>query len=262
MPPLPLEILPPPYDGQHKTLSADETEVLKKAFSDEIFGLRMLLDEVTKTGQADLQMVYAVFSVSEGQRDRACKMLGVEMESAAQREARHSQLRKANGLIRELESQLGQGATPEACTEFLRGLTAKMDYWWDVHGFGYIREMRFNRWGSMEVEFSCSLVGDYVLTGSTTPASDRELKKTWLQSLSEQGYVVQPSERGSDASLVDCDQTRQTLQKLFSSHFAHARITSTENHYERGTARMRGVTVLFQNLPEVHALPTRPADAG
>jgi len=262
MPPLPLEIRPAPYEGQVRPLNADEAAVLKKELTEELFGLKALLDYFTPAGAVDLNMVHAVFSVGEGRRDRLCKMLGIEMDSGAEREARYAQLRKANEFIRELETQLGQGATPEACSAFLKNLSDKMDYWWDVHGFGHIREMSFTKWGGMEVEFSCSLFGAFSRSMSDTPVSDKEARKQWLATLSDRGFVAKDKERGNDPCLVDCDQTREALKKLFSEHFSNARITSTDNNFERGDPTLRGVKVYFQNLAEVHALPDRPAQAG
>lgn len=262
MPPLPLEIRPAPYEDQTRTLNADEAAVLKKELSEELFGLKALLDHFTPAAAVDLNMVHTVFSVGEHRRARLCKMLGIEMDSVTEQEARYAQLRKANELIRDLESQLGQGATPEACSAFMKNLSEKLEYWWDVHGFGHIREMRFTKWGGMEVEFSCSLFGTFSLTMSDTPVSDKEARKQWLAALSERGFVTKDKERGNDPCLVDCDQTRETLKKLFSEHFPGARISSTDNHFENGVPTLRGVKVYFQNLVEVHALPDMPKEAG
>lgn len=259
MPSLPLPDLVAPYEGQTRPLTPDESEVLAKSLQNEIFGLKALLDYFVKDNTADLHMVYTVFSSAEYNRARMCKLLGIEMDAVEAREARVASLRDANGRIRELEAQLGQAASPEACAMLLKDIGSKLNHWWDTHGFGYVREMRFSEYGHLEAQFSCSLHGALSMF-SDTPVSDRESKQSWLMSLQQRGFVLAPKSRGSDACVVDCDQSRDAIRALFAAHFPTARITKTENHMSKTQAELWGVTVHFNDLAELHKLPSAPAD--
>lgn len=199
MPSLPLTTIDFPYKDQFRALSPDELWVLRSTLSDELFGIKSLLEHCVVDGKADQHMLHTVFSVAEHRRDHLCKLLGIEMFGAAARDARVEDLRRANGRIRELESQLGQAASPEGCAMLLKSIGEKVTHWWDLQGFGYVREMHFSDSGGLQAQFSCSLHSG-LLSYSDTPVSDREAKADRLATMQRRGFVLATAARGNDHS--------------------------------------------------------------
>lgn len=258
MPSLSLPELVRPYEGLTKRLSADELAVCKKALTDSMLGLRTLYENLEKSEEVDLGLAHTVLAVGEYRSSDLCKTLGIDMDSVQEREQRVAKLRAANGRVHELEQLLGQAGSPEACSLFVKELNRKLSHWWDTQGFGYVRKFALNEWGSLSVQFSCNLyLGSRMF--SSTPVSDKKDHEIWLETLSENGYVVVPSKRGHDPALLDCDQNRKKLLALF-AQFDNAVVTSMENHYGKDEPSLRSCTVLFRDLGELAELPAPPKD--
>ena len=185
------------------------------------------------------------------------KILGIETESAQEREERYAMLRAANMRVRELEAQLGNTQGPDVIQACLKTLDARLNSWWDVEGFGFISDIAFQRYGCT-VNFSCSLFGDFRGSDSPTPVSDKERRAQWHANLAERGFVVvQEDER--EWALEDCDATRKTLIDLIGLRLPSARVLKLENA-NRSKAPgfiLQGVKVYIGQLSDILALPEK-----
>lgn len=153
-----------------------------------------------------------------------CKLIGVETDDFDERFAK---LRAANGRIRELEARLGAGQGPTVTQASLKVLDKQLNEWWDREGFGHISDIAFGAYGC-KVTFSCSLFGNFRLTDSPTPVSDKERRAQWHADLEQRGFVLVDDDR--DKALLDCDATRAALFDLVRRRLPSARIIKLDNH--------------------------------
>lgn len=238
-------------------LSADDRAVVLREIKDAQFALATVAEQLTEEElPINRELTVNCLQMCEFRLDKIGTKLGIATDSAARLEERHARLRTANLRIHELEAQLGQAQPPEATQLSLVRLTELVQRWWQADGFGHTSEIHFARYGT-EVEFSCHLFGDFRLTDSPTPISDKERRAQWHANLKAQGYVltqVDPASR--DLAVVDCDASRKTLAALFATHLPSAKIQSVKNRNNRdGDFVMDSVTVMIRNLADIANLP-------
>jgi hypothetical protein len=200
-----------------------------------------------------------ILKVAEFELADLGKTLGIETDSAKEREERYSMLRAANMRVRELEAQLGNAQGADVTQSCLKTLDARLNSWWDLEGFGHISNIAFQRYGCT-VNFSCSLFGDFRGTDSTTPVSDKERRAQWHASLAERGFtLVQEDER--EWALHDCEATRNALLDLIALRLPSARVLKLENVNRSKAAGfiLLGVEVYIGNLEDILALPEKKA---
>lgn len=213
---------------------------------------------VIKDGTAvSAELATNCVKVAEFELSHLCKTLGIETDSAKEREQRYADLRAANTRVRELEAMLGSTQPPEATQAALKNMADQLNRWWDLEGFGHISDIAFGQYGC-KVDFSCNLFGDFRLLDSDTPVSDKDRKQRWYESLQERGFVLVEDDR--EWSVSDCDASRKVLQDLIVSRIPSARVTKFDNHYRQRASGfiLRGVEVYIGNIAEIQTLPVPP----
>lgn len=248
---------PDPADAGDVELNADQRAVLAKDLSDQMFGFKHIIDLLKAGKPVQRGLLRSVLYMAEARIVDACKVSGIQLDSATEQEQRYARVRALNERVRELEAQLGQAATPEQTAAHLKVCAENLNKWWRADGFGHVRDVTFTDWGHMKAELSCHLFGDFSLTMSKTPVSDKERRAQWLQDLKDRGFVLVQDDR--DLELLDCDQNRKTITELVMRAIPSARVVSTENIWKRGGQMLlRSVSIFIDELGDVHTLrPTR-----
>lgn len=181
------------------------------------------------------------------------KLLGIPTQSEADIEERHATVRAGNIRIRELEAQLGKEQSPEFTKMGLKLLDERINDWWKLEGFGHVSEVSFGAY-RCTAKLSCHLFGNFSVTQSDTPISDKERKVQWRQSLRDRGFVLTDGDR--NISVLDCDASRKTLMDLIRKRLPSAIITNIENgRCEGDHLIMRDVEVSIPDFGEILALP-------
>ena len=221
--------------------------------------LAELLESETLTAEHAKTVLY----LSEHRIADVGKRLGVETQSQRDIEERHADLRAANMRVRALERQLGDAAGPEAARMALAALSERLTHWWRKAGLGHVSELRFTRYGHCEVKLSCMLFGDFRLTHSETPVSDKGRRKSWEDELREAGFVlVDTGDR--DLAVKDCDSSREALWAMIQSALPSAELVDTHSHTTGHKVRvmaLRDVTIFVRSLADLQALPDLPDEA-
>lgn len=248
-------------ENQELTLNEDQCAVIIKKARDVQFAMSTLMDFLKNgNGSIDEELTRNVLGVSEHYLADIGKEMGVPTQSEADIEERHARLRAANMRVRELEELVGAQQTPEMTQMALKNMADHLNAWWDYEGFGHISNIHFGQYGC-EVDFCCMLFGNFHVTNSPTPVSDKERKRLWHESLIERGFVLTSEDR--DICIEDCDQNRKTLLELFAQRLPSAKVSSFENQYKRdGGFVMRGVKVYVRNIAEFLTLPVPPKSEG
>jgi hypothetical protein len=246
-----------PRDTTPVVLNEDQQVVMAKALNRCCSGLQTLV-EFANHGILDAELCRNVLSTTEHELANVSKIIGVEIDSAANIERRHAKLRAANMRIHELEAQLGSLVTARHLQQGMEQFNKKLHSWWDLEGFGLVSEVKLSAYGNCEVTFSCSLFGSNGGIFSKTPVSDKERHKLWLEDLGKRGFVLVKSRHHGEA-IVDCEASRQVLSQLFAQRMPSARITSYTNWGDTNELfTMRDVKVVIRDLADIETLPQMP----
>ncbi|PFH12727.1 hypothetical protein [Burkholderia sp. JKS000303] len=183
------------------TLSADQQAVAQKKITDLHHAVGTIYSIIKDGRELDAELATNCVKVAEFNLADLCKALGVETFSAAEREQRYAELRKANLRIRDLEAQIGATLSPEAAQHAIKNIAERLNNWWRHEGFGYVHELNFGMYGVCRGEFSCSLRGTPWLLDSDTPETDKKTKATWIEGMRERGFeLVMPLRRQAQAA--------------------------------------------------------------
>ncbi|RIJ84993.1 hypothetical protein RSP822_18165 [Ralstonia solanacearum] len=238
------------------TFTPDSSAVVVRKVQDAFNALGVLHGAAKKPNQGlDIELATNALKVAEFNIADLCKVLGVETDSAAEREERYAALRQANLRIRDLENQLGLSQAPEAVQASLKAMDEHLNKWWDLEGFGYIKDIDFGRYGC-RVNFSCNLFGAFGSWDSDTPVTDRDRKAAWIENLKERGFVLFKDDR--DWHLLDCDASRDALRQLIAGRIPSANVRSFENFHRRNDSGycLRSAEAFISNISEILQLPT------
>lgn len=238
-------------------LDEDQKAVLVRYVREAQQALAVLTDFAKESGMADAELAENVLSVTEYRLADISELLKVPSETEARVRERSAALREANLRVQMLEKKLGGTQSPEGIQAGLKTLADKLNAWWDAEGFGHISDIRFGPYGC-DIDFSCHLFGDFHLTNSSTPVSDKTRKEQWYESLQARGFVLVEDSR--DMVLEDSDGNRRVLHDLFASRFPSALVRSFENSHRHGAAgfTLRGVKVFVRDIADIMALPFEP----
>ncbi|MEX3984009.1 hypothetical protein AB4Y45_34030 [Paraburkholderia sp. EG287A] len=238
-------------------LSLDKNAVALRQLQS-VSGAVSTIFSIIKDGTAiERELATNCLKVAEFELSHLGKTLGIETDSAKEREQRYADLRAANARVRELEALLGSTQPPEATQAALKNLADQLNGWWDLEGFGHISDIAFGQYGCT-VNFSCNLFGTFRLVDSDTPVSDKDRKKRWYESLQERGFVLVDDDR--EWSVCDCDASRKVLQDLIVGRMPSAKILKFENQYRTRASGfiLRGAEVFISKIEEIRTLPVPP----
>lgn len=244
-------------------LDADSRAVLLREIREQVSGFGFLVSLLSDGKAISRQMAHSVLYMAESRTAQMCKLTGTELDSAKEREERYVRIRSLNEKIRELKEELGKSGSVSQTAAHLKMSYDTLYEWWRRDGFGHISEFAVNQYGCMDVKFSCMLFGDFRVIDSSTPVSDKERKRLWFESLRARGFNVREDPSDRDLVLVDCDQNRHALGRLFSENFPSAEILETTSHRSsRGEFMvLKDVRVLFREMQEVIDIPRQGKDA-
>jgi hypothetical protein len=135
----------------------------------------------------------------------------------------------------------------------------KIDKWWDIEGFNYIRERQITAGGVVKLELGFML-DSFTSSYSKTPISDKDELKTKVQYLKDKGFQFTPKKRGYGLDLISNDNNQKLLEKLIKEAFPSARIWSFNNHLRHTNNEkddyfiLRGVEITILELSDIESL--------
>lgn len=146
-------------------------------------------------------------------------------ESLHEKEMTKAVLKQYYKQIKELEKALENTQSISSISANVEIAFNKIEKWWDVEGFNYIKEKQITTGGTVK------LVLGFMLSSSTsryskTPISDKEQLITKVQYLMDKGFEFTPKQRGYDLGLIDNDNNRKLLETLIKKAFPSCKIWS------------------------------------
>lgn len=161
--------------------------------------------------------------------------------------------------IKDLEKALESQQSISSITANAELAFKKIDKWWDIEGFHFIKERSITGGGAAKLELGFML-DSFTSSYSKTPASDKEKLKTKVEYLMEQGFAFTPKRRGYGLDLIDNDNNRQLLEAMIKKAFPSAMIWSFHNHLRRTNKEednhfiLRSVEMTIVDLVDIEAL--------
>lgn len=235
-------------------LTPDANEVFQREIRTMVSGLMYLVEHAKENKPIDRGLMQNVFYIAESTLSQLSTLTGVQCESTERIEQRFAEIRRANARVHELERLLGEGASAEQTRMAVKALIARASYWWRRDGFGHMRTGHVNEWGGVELNLSCHLFGNFRLTHSDTPVSDKGRQADWIESLRARGFVIS-SEGRSRHNLVDCDESREALIKLITAGIPSAEVRSFNNQAVKSQLVLRDVVVGINDINDLALLP-------
>lgn len=243
-------------------LDEDQSAVLRREVGDMLSALRYLAQLCEPGRPVQRQLIHSILYASESRLAQLGTITGVETDSAAERDRRYVEIRKANLRVRELERQLGGAATAEQTKQSVAHLISKLNHWWRHEGLGFVREAALDTWGGLTVTLSCSLFGTTPLTNSSTPVSDKASRAAWLESLEVRGFVLAEG-HGSIGHLAACEASRNALVRFVQGALPSAQFQNIKTSIgAKQVAVMSEVRVYIHNLEDVDALQDPAQEEG
>lgn len=137
----------------------------------------------------------------------------------------------------------------------------KIDKWWDIEGFEYIRERKITSQGVVELELGFML-DSFTSSYSKTPVTDKEESKTKVQYLVDKGFQFAPKTRGRGdcPDVVDNDHNRDLLITMIKDAFPSARVLKFNNFLNRTNKEendcfiLRGIEIIISELSDIENL--------
>lgn len=252
----PFDILEP-YVDKSAVLTPDQRAVVLRELREDLFATKHLFDTLSgETLDVDLGLARTVLSLKEQRLCKLSKTLNISLDTVEEQERRYALLRQANERVRELEAKLGEKGSVEEMCAMLRRIEQKLNDWWDTQGFGLISSIRFHPGGTIHLECSCSLYGNMRgLTGmSDTPVSEKEAHAQWIESLKQCGFDIYQSSDRRDHDLLDTDNNRQLLLKLFRDSFPSVRFLKAETRYHHNVGLLKSIEMYILQPNDVHRL--------
>ncbi|MNW46374.1 hypothetical protein D3C74_236660 [compost metagenome] len=204
----------------------DQKAVALKTLKDMFFAAKQLHDWINED-KLTQEMAGILPHLIEGHFSDISKQLNYESVLTKEKEERHQRIREANGRIRELERQLGEGKPIDGLKEQLQFLASTVSNWWNEYGFHHVSDVMFTEYGLYKARFCFML--DHLYTFSETPETDKRNRKQRIQELIEEGWDIFFEEGGRSPKLEDNDNNRSRLSKLIQSRFPSAKIVRTRN---------------------------------
>ncbi|MEK3975537.1 hypothetical protein [Psychrobacillus sp. FSL K6-1267] len=161
--------------------------------------------------------------------------------------------------INDLEKALESQQSVSSISAIVKVAFEKIEKWWDIEGFNYIREKEITAGGTVKLELGFML-DSFTSNYSTTPVSDKEQLKTKVQYLTDQGFEFTPKKRGYGLDLIDNDNNRKLLEKVIKAAFPSARVWSYNNHLRSTNNErddrfiIRGVEMTIIDLSDIENL--------
>lgn len=206
----------------------DQRAVLLKNTKDMMFAAKELHERISKD-DLEANMSTVLPSLLESYFIEISKGMDYETHLVKEHEERHQEIRKANQRIRELEERLASDKPIDGLKEQLKYLHDFVYAWWSEVGFRHVSDISFVGYGNMKIEFSFTM-DTWSDSWSDTPETDREKKVNKIKMLREQGYDLQPEEKGSRTwQVMDTPNNRKLLAELLTTRFPSINITKMES---------------------------------
>lgn len=240
-------------------LTEDQKAVVERELKSAFDSMAMLLQWI-KDGSLREDMKETLPNLIDGFMKTVKETIGFTgEESEREKEMNESIGQYFQKQIKDLEVALESQNSISSISANVEHAFRKIDKWWDIEGFEYIRKKQITGGGIMKFELGFSL-DSFTSNYSKTPVTDKESLKTKIQYLMDEGFEFTPKKRGYRLEVIDNDNNRKILIKMIKDAFPSAKIWKFNNHLrlmrdeQESFLIIRGVEVTIPELNDVENL--------
>ncbi|MCK2000817.1 hypothetical protein MZM54_05365 [[Brevibacterium] frigoritolerans] len=237
----------------------DQKEVIEREIKS-AYGAMATLLEWVKTDSLREDMKETLPKLVDGYMNTVKETVGFTgVESEREKEMTESIGQYYQKQINDLQQALKNQQSISSISANVELAFKKIEEWWDIEGFNYIREKQITAGGVVKLELGFML-DSFTSRYSKTPVSDKDELKTKVQYLKDKGFQFTPKKRGYGLDLVDNDSNRKLLEKIIKEAFPSARIWSFDNHLRQTNNEkddyfiLRGVEITIFELCDIESL--------
>ncbi|MEK3976081.1 hypothetical protein [Psychrobacillus sp. FSL K6-1267] len=246
-------------DNAKMKFTEDQKAVVEREIKQAYSAMATLLEWV-KTDSLREDMKEALPSLVDSYMKTVKETIGFTgEESEREKEMTESIGQYYQKQINDLEKALESQQSVSSISAIVKVAFERIEKWWDIEGFNYIREKEITAGGIVKLELGFML-DSFTSYYSTTPVSDKEQLKTKVQYLTDQGFEFTPKKRGYGLDLIDNDNNRKLLEKVIKTAFPSARVWSYTNHLRSTNNEqddrfiLRGVEMTIIDLSDIENL--------
>lgn len=243
-------------------LDADQKAVVEREIKSAYSALSTLLDWV-KNDKLTVEMKEMLPGLVDSYMKEVKEVIGFTGdESERQKEMNESIGQYYQNEIRELKQSLANQNSIAGISANVKLAFEKIDKWWDIEGFNYIRKKAISANGCVDLEFGF-VMDSLTSRFSKTPVSDNEILKTKAQYLTEKGFQFAPKIRGYGLDVIDNDKNRELLIEMVKQAFPTAKILAFSQYLRRTNNEkddcyvLKGVEVKIYDLNDIETLEVK-----
>ncbi|MFY0516306.1 hypothetical protein ACOMCU_00550 [Lysinibacillus sp. UGB7] len=239
-------------------LDQDATAVLKREFNKLCSSLGTMVQMATN-GELDEEMKETFLKLANYNLEEIQETVGFTgAETDREKEIRLAALKMRDDEIASLKKAI-ENTSPGAIVPIIKQLYEKLEQWWKIEGFNYLRKFTLLKNGAIKAELGFSLY-NFMQQYSSKPVTEDNQRLSKIDDLKEKGYQLL-EEKGNDIDLLDNDANRAIFIKELQTAFPSATVFNFESRPARGKREnqftISGITIIIRDIDNVHNLTIR-----
>lgn len=240
-------------------LNEDQKTVIEREIKSAYSSMATLLEWV-KDGSLREDMKETLLKLIDGYMKTVKETIGFTgEESEREKEMTESIGQYYQKQISDLQQALKSQHSLSGISANIEIAFKKLDRWWDIEGFNYMRDKQITAGGVIKLELGFML-DSFASNYSATPITDKKELKTKVQYLVDKGFQFTPKKRGYGLDIIDNDNNRKLLAKMIKDAFPSSRVWKYDNHLRRTNKEnddyfiLRGVEITISELSDIENL--------
>lgn len=235
-------------DAQPLNLSDEDKKTIMELIDETMSQLSFfkdILDEIDSRA-VDIHMQLLEYTVAN-----LSDITGYNAHESEKAQKRTDTIQKLNQQVRELEQQIGSTMTPNAVSSGLSHYEDIFRCWYEALGF-YFATTEFIQYG-LKVDFSSELIPSYKEVRLAHNKEFAQICAEHCANILDSEDIQVDKEPGSiGLYLMDTDQNRECIKKLFQDYLPGSRIVSFSSIEDHNVFLLRFKAVIpFESLAEL-----------
>jgi hypothetical protein len=235
------------------SFTPDQKTVLIKSLSDLLFATKQLHDWVRDDNLRE-DMAGALPSLIETNFIKIAKSLNYESYLIKEQEERHKAMRKANQMIRSLETKLASATPIDGLKELVYQLKWKMYTWWKNELLCHLSDFVFTESGNAKMTLKF-LIDIHESSFSKNPVTEKQEKGEKLRELIELGLQIEREDKHSHYHyLVDTTNNRSLIEKMLLTQFPSGKVYEYRSIVHEGVFMIQEAEFYIYEPMDIDAL--------
>lgn len=239
-------------------LNQDAIAVVNREFK-KLYSSLGTMVQMANSGELNEEMKETFLKLANSHLEDIQEAVGFTgAETDREKEIRLAALKMRDDEIALLKKAI-ENTSPGAIVAIIKQLHQKLEQWWRIEGFNYLRNFTLLQNGAIEAELGFSLY-NFMLQYSSKPVTENNQRLSKIDDLKDKGYQLL-EQKGNDAELLDNDVNRAIFIKELQTAFPSAKVSKFESRPARGKVEnqftISGIAIVIRDIDDVHNLTIR-----